>query len=228
MRSKGEKLPNPGKFYVELVAAKNRGSVKQSYENDKIIFTEEQFYSPNKVFISNWKNLFFESMKFIGNSHFDEQGRVKSALIELGCIDREFLDSQLKYDPEALIIARKHRSGFRFGIISNDISEWSSYLRKKYSINDTVEIAVISGDAGMRKPGKEIFYHFLKLAKAIPENCIFIDDNINNLITARQIGIKSVLLDRDRNFSGNENNVDYAIGSWEELDDILNDISLKA
>lgn len=149
-------------------------------------------------------------------------------IFNLKNFDREFLDSQLKYDPEALIMARKHRSGFRFGIISNDISEWSSYLRKKYSINDTVEIAVISGDAGMRKPGKEIFYHFLKLAKAIPENCIFIDDNINNLITARQIGIKSVLLDRDRNFSGNENNVDYAIGSWEELDDILNDISLKA
>ena len=84
MRSKGEKLPNPGKFYVELVAAKNRGSVKQSYENDKIIFTGEKFYSPNKVFISNWKNLFFESMNYWEFS-FDEQGRVKSALIELGC-----------------------------------------------------------------------------------------------------------------------------------------------
>jgi putative hydrolase of the HAD superfamily len=156
-------------------------------------------------------------------------GMMKSAgfwkLFKLENLDREFLDSRLKYDPEALIMALKHLSGFRFGIISNDISEWSSYLRKKYRINDIVEIAVISGDTGMRKPGEQIFYHFLKLTKAIPENCIFIDDNINNLITARQIGIKSVLLDRDRNFSGNENKADYAIGSWEEMDNILNAVS---
>ena len=86
IRSMGEKLSNPGEFYVEFAAAKKRDLIEQSYDDEEIIFVGSKFVCPNKVFIhQGWKNHFFDSM-YYWRFNLDKEGLIASALKELGCI----------------------------------------------------------------------------------------------------------------------------------------------
>lgn len=49
----------------------------------------------------------------------------------------------------------------------------------------------------MRKPDKEIFTYTLKRLGCNPEQCIFIDNSIKNLLVAEELGIQTILFNRD-------------------------------
>jgi len=51
---------------------------------------------------------------------------------------------------------------------------------------------VYSCDIGMMKPGKEIFLHALKLARAKPEETVFVDDRLENVEAAKKLGILGI------------------------------------
>ena len=56
---------------------------------------------------------------------------------------------------------------------------------------------VFSAPIGLTKPDKEIFDHILLKYDLKPEETVFIDDNINNILGARASGIKGYLFDGD-------------------------------
>ena len=124
-------------------------------------------------------------------------GNIKSKkfweYFKLSNLDQEYLDIKLKYDSKSLDVVKRFKENFHFGIISNDLSEWSIYLRKKYGIADWISISIISGDVGIRKPDKGIYNIFLEKANISPQECIFIDDNIKNLLPAKKIGFQCIL-----------------------------------
>lgn len=47
---------------------------------------------------------------------------------------------------------------------------------------------VISEQVGFKKPDQRIFQHFLQMYGLQPQMCIFIDDSLNNVIAAQQLG----------------------------------------
>lgn len=106
-------------------------------------------------------------------------------------IETRYLDSKSDLDTDFVPVARVLSKKYGIGLLSNDISEWSTYLRNKFSIN-FFDVVVVSGDVHFRKPDLQIFYRFLKDANTRTEECIFIDDRINNLITAQSIGMKTI------------------------------------
>lgn len=106
-------------------------------------------------------------------------------------IETRYLDSKSDLDADFVPVARVLSKKYGIGLLSNDISEWSAYLRNKFSIN-FFDVVVVSGDVHYRKPDIQIFSRFLKDANTRTEECIFIDDRINNLITAQSIGMKTV------------------------------------
>lgn len=56
---------------------------------------------------------------------------------------------------------------------------------------------VISGDIGMIKPNEDIFLYFLKKFNLNPKDCIFIDDQISNINTAKKLGIAGILVENN-------------------------------
>lgn len=133
-------------------------------------------------------------------------------------IETTYLDSRTDIDHGFVPVARSLSKKYGIGLLSNDISEWSVYLRNKFSIN-LFDVVVVSGDIRYRKPDLQIFARFLKDAKACTEECIFIDDRIRNLIAAQSIGMKTVYfarIDEKSDFVP-----DGRITSFEQLEDVI-------
>ncbi|WP_374201578.1 HAD family hydrolase [Actinocorallia sp. API 0066] len=88
---------------------------------------------------------------------------------------------------EALHAAKA--GGLATALLSN--SWGNAYPRELWSgLFDTV---VISGEVGMRKPGREIFRHTVEVLDLRPEDCVFIDDIAENIRTATDLGMTGVL-----------------------------------
>jgi HAD superfamily hydrolase (TIGR01509 family) len=77
--------------------------------------------------------------------------------------------------------------------LSNDISDWSRKLRSHHRIEDHFAGFVISGDVGSRKPDVEIFQALLSRIDRPASDCIFVDDRVRNLDTAKLLGFRTIL-----------------------------------
>jgi HAD superfamily hydrolase (TIGR01509 family) len=112
-------------------------------------------------------------------------------LYEYPQIEKTYLDSQLTLDRSFKSMAKRVKKRFRLGLLSNDVSEWSVYLRKRHHL-DCFATVVISGDVGFRKPDPQIYKCFLNSAAAKGRECVFVDDRCRNLIAAKKLGMKTI------------------------------------
>ena len=65
-------------------------------------------------------------------------------------------------------------------------------IEKRYLFPSLVNGAVYSFDVGLRKPEKEIYEIAMQRANANPQECLFIDDLLENIQAAKQIGIEGI------------------------------------
>ena len=65
-------------------------------------------------------------------------------------------------------------------------------IEKRYLFPSLVNGAVYSVDVGVRKPEKEIYEIAMQRANANPQECLFIDDLLENIQAAKQIGIEGI------------------------------------
>ena len=88
----------------------------------------------------------------------------------------------------AKIIERLHQADYTVSLMSNthDIHAKSNYLRGFYDIFDNV---FLSNEIGFIKPDMEKYKYVLKKLDTKPKKCIFIDDKIQNLVPAKNLGI---------------------------------------
>lgn len=112
-------------------------------------------------------------------------------------IEKEYLDTRLTIDEQFIEVATRLKDNYNLAILSNDVSEWGSYLREKYGINDVVDFSIISGDVGCRKPSEEIYKIALKKIGTEAKDCLFIDDRDKNLVAAMNVGMQVVRFFRD-------------------------------
>ncbi len=136
-------------------------------------------------------------------------------------IETEYLDSQLTIDPHFGRVVKELSKQYRLGLISNDLSEWSMYLRAKFTL-DIFEVVVISAEVGIRKPDPQIYEHFLREANVVPEYCVFVDDRAKNLKPANDLGMKTVRF--ARNPDANLFELNREISDFRELSVVVEDI----
>ncbi|MFX1324309.1 MAG: HAD-IA family hydrolase, partial [Promethearchaeota archaeon] len=88
----------------------------------------------------------------------------------------------------AEIIERLHQAGYIVSLMSNthDIHAKSNMLRGFYDIFDNV---FLSNEIGLIKPDLEKYKYVIKKLDTKPKKCVFIDDKIQNLVPARELGI---------------------------------------
>jgi HAD superfamily hydrolase (TIGR01509 family) len=137
-------------------------------------------------------------------------------------IESEYLNNYLEFDEEIVPCVESLSKKFKLGILSNDVSEWSEYLRKRFNLDSRFECSIISGNVGIRKPDKRIYEIASLKMNVKPEECVFIDDRIKNTSSAREIGMKTILFKRDtmENLAGHENGVEM----FSQISGVLNQI----
>ena len=76
--------------------------------------------------------------------------------------------------------------------VLSDLSEDSYNYNKKFDFFHDVEGGVYSFKVGTTKPDKKNYETLLETYNLIPEETIFIDDNITNVEAANELGIRGV------------------------------------
>ncbi|ASJ21878.1 HAD-IA family hydrolase [Brachyspira hampsonii] len=85
--------------------------------------------------------------------------------------------------------------GYDIYYLSNMPAETFEVLRKETDFFDNTCIGgVVSAHVKMIKPNKDIYEYFLTKFALKADECLFIDDNINNVNSALEMGINAVQL----------------------------------
>ena len=109
----------------------------------------------------------------------------------------DYLKNYLTLDEMFRTFAEKYSKLYDFCLLSNDVLEWSEFLTDYNQINQYFKCKIVSGEVHMRKPDKEIFTYTLKRLGCNPEQCVFIDNSVSNLLVAEELGIQTILVNRD-------------------------------
>lgn len=117
---------------------------------------------------------------------------------------RDYLTDYLTLDQEFLQFAERNYERYDFVLLSNDVKEWSEYIIELYGLQKYFKGCIVSGNIHMRKPETRIFAYAIKYMQCNPQECIFVDNSVRNLNAAQDIGIDTVLFNRDNEiYSGN-------------------------
>lgn len=111
---------------------------------------------------------------------------------------KDYLENHLTLDEQFLPFAEKMKDGLDIVLLSNDVWEWSEYLTQYYQLDKFFQDKVISGKVKMRKPEQRIFSYTLERIGRRAEECIFVDNSVSNLQVAEQLGISTILFNRDK------------------------------
>lgn len=81
---------------------------------------------------------------------------------------------------------------YKLYALSNWSAETFGIAQARYDFLNEFDGVVISGVEKMRKPFPEFYHLLLNRYQLKPEECLFIDDNLRNVLAAKQIGIDSI------------------------------------
>jgi epoxide hydrolase-like predicted phosphatase len=105
-----------------------------------------------------------------------------------GLIDRLFAGMRPD-EPMLAAVAAAKRAGVRTGLVSNS---WGQGRYDRSRFDELFDLAVISGEVGMRKPDPRIYALAAERLGVPPDRCVFVDDLPGNLKPAREIGMATV------------------------------------
>jgi HAD superfamily hydrolase (TIGR01549 family) len=108
-------------------------------------------------------------------------------------LEDEYLERHCLTEGLTEFLAAMKSQGIRLWCLSNDVSEWSRKLRKKFELEKYFVDFVISGDAGACKPNSAIYLQLLEKSGSAPSEVIFVDDRLRNIEAAHSLGIRGIL-----------------------------------
>jgi 2-haloacid dehalogenase len=108
--------------------------------------------------------------------------------------DTYWEESLVEVFEETVNIAKElKQSGLPLHMLTNFSAEKFLIARKKYPfIDELFETIIVSGEHKLIKPDPAIFHLTLKLINHKAEECIFIDDSLPNIETARKLGFHAI------------------------------------
>ncbi len=88
---------------------------------------------------------------------------------------------------------------YRLGIITDNSRDRFKMVKATMNLTDTFDYFVVSADLGTRKDSAINFKKALKLADSQAKECIFIDNNISNLVVPKALGFNTIFHDHKTN-----------------------------
>jgi len=110
---------------------------------------------------------------------------------------RDYIENHLTMDEDFYVFAESMKHKYKFALLSNDVSDWSKYIAEYYKLNEYLPIKIVSADVHCRKPEKKIYEITLERLGVPGNECIFIDNSVENLRVASEFGIDVILFNRD-------------------------------
>lgn len=90
------------------------------------------------------------------------------------------------------IIEKLKKRGYILVMLSNHGKEWVEYCENKYSYHKLFHSVIYSYQVKLSKPDKKIFNLLIAKLHLKPRECLFIDDNKNNVLAAESFGMKTI------------------------------------
>jgi putative hydrolase of the HAD superfamily len=95
--------------------------------------------------------------------------------------------------PETIKLMRAlQEQGTPLYCLSNMPASVYTHLRQRHNFWDAFSGIVISGEVQMMKPEPEVFVHLLATFNLRAVECVFIDDFLANIESARQVGLHAI------------------------------------
>lgn len=106
--------------------------------------------------------------------------------------------SDERRDKAVAKVREMNEAGIRQAIITNNAKEFGDMWRSLIPVDDLFEAVIDSSAVGMRKPDPRIYQLALQqLEVARPETSAFLDDFEPNVIAARELGMRGILVEDD-------------------------------
>src|SRR5262249_1473847 len=93
---------------------------------------------------------------------------------------------------ENLELVRRLRPRYKVSVLSNADSSLRARLERD-GIHGLFDGVVVSAEVGMAKPEPAIFRLAAERLGLLPRECIFVDDWDDNVVAAREVGMRGVL-----------------------------------
>jgi 2-haloacid dehalogenase len=145
------------------------------------------------VWNDDWNNNLDSGISFIENQEIlSEKYPQHSEYIKV--FHQHWYDSLGEENPASIaLLTDLQQAGYATYGLTNWSAETFPPTKEIHPFFDTFTGIVISGNEKVRKPHPEIYRILLERYHLQPQECIFIDDRQENLDTARQLGIDTIL-----------------------------------
>lgn len=110
----------------------------------------------------------------------------RTTIADLWFDGREPNDGWVRY------LRRLRERGCFVGLLSNMMPSWDAYWRRMVPVDELFDDVILSFAVGARKPQRRIYGLATRRAGAEPGDCVFVDDQIDNVRAARQFGWTAV------------------------------------
>ncbi|TLX70379.1 HAD family phosphatase [Labilibacter sediminis] len=115
-------------------------------------------------------------------------------------IDEAWFTVLLETSAENLDLLKSLRNKYRIFLLSNTndihIDMYDQIFESKHNLKNGLrslfEKVYYSYEIGLRKPSEEIFKYLLQDSRLNPDETLFIDDSIQNIKPAKELGIKCI------------------------------------
>jgi len=95
-------------------------------------------------------------------------------------------------DEELIKFISEQNGKFRFGMLSNAMSNIRKWLNQKYGFLHLFDITFFSAELGMAKPDPKFYLAILNEFMVNANEVIFIDDFIENIEAAKELGLQTI------------------------------------
>jgi putative hydrolase of the HAD superfamily len=110
---------------------------------------------------------------------------------ELALVRDEFWSGD-QIDLELIRFIRARTNGTKMGLLSNGWSSTRRFLKERWHIADIFDDIIVSAEVELAKPDRRIYQLALDRLGVEAEQTIFIDDFIENIQGARELGIHGI------------------------------------
>lgn len=86
--------------------------------------------------------------------------------------------------------ARKLAGKFKLCLLSNQMHFKTKHIRDTYDLS-FFDVILFSSEIGVQKPDPKAFLLALAELQEPPSNCLFVDDNPQNLLSAEKLGLRT-------------------------------------
>lgn len=151
--------------------------IKKEVVRDTFLKYYKDFFSGNMDYETFW-NSFEKALDLSKGADFWHE-----KLLEFFIPQKDVLE----------IYNKMRNKGFKLVLLSDQVKKLWEDINRRHNLSSHFDEIIISSDVGLSKPDQKIYKYALEKTGTRAQESIFIDDREENLVSAKQMGLKVIL-----------------------------------